>query len=85
MHTSVHGNICLAGNLAEGQAPLRTTNTRFVNYRTNLFTTIIIVPLHEILDNIYQLLSHAPTCQSSHFFTSVQRIRATQVSFNNWR
>lgn len=25
---------------------------------------IIIIPLHEIIDNIYKLLSHAPSCQT---------------------
>jgi len=53
---------------------LSTNNTRLINCHTNLFTTIIIVPLHEILDNIYQLLVHAPTCQSSLSFTPVQSV-----------
>jgi len=41
---------------------------------TKLLTNIIIVPLHEILDNIYQLLSHGPTCQTTRAFTPVQNI-----------
>ena len=49
-------------------------NTRFKNYYTKLLVNIIIVPLHEILDNIYQLLSHSPTCQSSLSFTPVQKV-----------
>ena len=65
MHTSVHGNICLAANLSEEQVPLKTSNTHFIIGSPNLFTTIIIVPLGEILDNIYQLLAHSPVCQSS--------------------
>ena len=85
MHTSVHVNTCLARNLSDGQASPGTTNTRFINYRTNSFTTIIIVPLSEILDNIYQLLSHAPVCQSSRSITSVLRIRTSQLSFKNSR
>ena len=85
MHTSVHVNNCLTRNLSDGQASPGTTNTRFINYRTNSFTTIIIVPLSEILDNIYQLLTHGPVCQSSRSFTSLQRIRTSQVNFNNWR
>ena len=47
---------------------------RLGRYYTNLLLSIIVVPLHEILDNIYQLLSHAPTCQSSVAFTPLQRV-----------
>jgi hypothetical protein len=43
-------------------------NTSLIKRYKDSLTTIIIVPLHEILDNIYQLLSHGPTCQSSLSF-----------------
>lgn len=39
-----------------------------MNYCSKLFTTltaIITIPLYEIIDNIYKLLGHGPTCQSS--------------------
>jgi hypothetical protein len=33
-----------------------------------LFIGIIVIPLQEILDNIYRILSRPPTCQSSLSF-----------------
>ena len=50
---------------------LRLFITSLIKRYTNSFTAIIVVPLHEILDNIYQLLSHGPTCQSSMSFIRV--------------
>ena len=49
----------------------KVISARFINGYTNLFATIIVVPLSEILDKIYHLLAHSPTCQSSLSFTSV--------------
>jgi hypothetical protein len=64
----------------KAKAPIRRDNTRSINWYSNFLITIIVVPLHEILDNIYQLLSHNPTCQSSRAFTPVQNIlRQTKV------
>ena len=60
---------------------LNPNNTRFPNSE-DLITNIIIVPLHEILDNIYQLLSHAPTCQSSLRFTPLQSHASCQSNLN---
>ena len=73
MLTSVYNSIWLSRTLIKIKGRLRTNNARFINYSSNLVTTIIVVPLSEILDNIYQLLSHAPTCQSSVFFKAVQK------------
>lgn len=81
MHISARVNSCLVRTLFEGQAPLKTTNICFTIGGTKLAVKIIIVPLSEILDNIYQLLTHGPVCQSSHFFTSVQRIHTSKWSF----
>jgi hypothetical protein len=74
MRSSIEDNICAGKTPIKVKAPLRRNNTRSINWNSNLLTTIIIVPLHEILDNIYQLLSHSPTCQSSRAFTPVQNI-----------
>ena len=64
-------NICLGGTLIKTKVILRVNSARFINGYTNLLATIIVVPLSEILDKIYQLLAHSPTCQSSLSFTSV--------------
>ncbi len=74
MRTSVEDNICLGRTLIKANLLLRVNSARFINCYTNLFTTIIVVPLSEILDNIYQLLAHSPTCQSSLSFTRVQSV-----------
>jgi hypothetical protein len=71
---AMFGNICLGRTLIKTKGPLRVDSARFINSSTNLLNTIIVVPLSEILDNIYQLLAHAPTCQSSRAFTPVQNI-----------
>ena len=73
---SMFGNICLGRTLIKTKGPLKVDSARFNNSSTNLLNTIIVVPLSEILDNIYQLLAHAPTCQSSRSraFTPVQKI-----------
>jgi len=85
MHTSAHVSISSARNLSEEQVLLKTANTRLNIGGTNWVARIIIVPLSEILDNIYQLLTHGPVCQSYHSFTSLQSIHTSQVSYNNWR
>ena len=64
-------NFCLGETLIKAKVILRLNSERFVNCYSNLFTTIIVVPLSEILDNIYQLLAHSPTCQTSLSFTSL--------------
>jgi len=74
MNTLIEDNICAVGKLIKAKMLVRPNNTHFINCYTNLLTTIIVVPLHEILDNIYQLLVHAPTCQSSLSFTPVQSV-----------
>ena len=74
MRSSIEDNICAGNSLITVKAPLIRNNRRSFNWNSNLLTTIIIVPLHEILDNIYQLLSHNPTCQSSRAFTPVPNI-----------
>jgi hypothetical protein len=74
MRSSIEDNICAGNTSIKVKAPLSRDKTRFINWYSNLLTTIIVVPLHEILDNIYQLLSHSPTCQSSRAFTPVQNI-----------
>jgi hypothetical protein len=67
-------NFCLGRTLIIANAIVRVNSAHFINCCTNLFTAIIVVPLSEILDNIYQLLAHSPTCQSSLSFTPVQSV-----------
>jgi hypothetical protein len=64
-------NFYLGRTLNKANAILRVKSAVFFNCYPKLLTTIIVVPLSEILDNIYQLLAHSPTCQSSLSFTSV--------------
>jgi len=73
-------SIFLNGTHIKAKIILRVNSARFINCYTNLLTPIIVVPLSEILDNIYQLLAHSPTCQSSLSFTSVQYIGNRNVA-----
>jgi hypothetical protein len=73
MLRSVYNSIWLSRILIKIKGRLRTNDVCFINCSSQLVTTIIVVPLSEILDNIYQLLSHAPTCQSSVLFKAVQK------------
>ncbi len=67
-------SICSDRTLIIANVLLRVKSARFINCYANLFIAIIVVPLSEILDNIYQLLAHSPTCQSSLSFTPVQSV-----------
>ena len=73
MRTSLYNTIWMIRSLAKIKESLRTNEARFANCYSNLLTSIIVVPLSDILDNIYQLLSHAPTCQSSVLFKAVHK------------
>lgn len=79
MHSSIKDNICAGNKLIKAKMLLRPNYARVFKRCTKALTTIIVVPLHEILDNIYQLLSHAPTCQSSRAFTPVQNFLHPEV------